>query len=109
MAREVEERRSDPPKEGLTDASRNPVSREAVSAANQQLVAELSPPHLDPLPLADFFSLGEDLALGVDLALGEGDWLGFGFAVLVLRATGAWVTSNCTSVGVDPSAAEKTW
>jgi len=47
--------------------------------------------------------------LGVDLALGGGDWLGLGLGVSVLWATGAWVTSNCTSLGVDPSAAAYTW
>ncbi len=35
--------------------------------------------------------------------------LGFGFAVLVTVLVGARVTSNCTSVGVEPSAAAYTW
>ena len=74
---------------------------------------ELSPPHLEPLPeTVAFFEplvLGEDLSAGVDLLPGEGVVLGLGFAVLVTVRVGAWVTSNCTSVGAEPRAAANTW
>ena len=53
--------------------------------------------------------LGEDLAAGVDLVSGEVVALGLGFAVLVTVRVGAWVTSNCTSVGAEPRAAANTW
>ena len=89
------------------------MSQEAASAQDQQLLAALSPPHFDCLPetalLGVDLALGGDLTLGEDLALGDGVVLGLGFAVLVLVSGGAWVTSNCTSLGVDPSAAAYTW
>jgi hypothetical protein len=60
----------------------------------------------------DFFealALGVVLAAGLDRVFGEAVALGLGFAVLVTVRVGAWVTSNCTSVGAEPRTAANTW
>jgi hypothetical protein len=56
-------------------------------------------------PVGDAAGCGDVFAEGVALA----EALGRGFGVRVTTLAAAWVTSNCTSVGVDPRAAAYTW
>ena len=69
----------------------------------------MSPPHFDCFPLTLGLDEGWDLGFALDEVDGLGCLLGLGLAVLVTVLVGARVTSNCTSVGVEPSAAAYTW
>ena len=88
MAREVEERRLRPDEGGLSDASRNPVSREAASARISSWSPSCRHRTWTLARAARLRGLGARLGLGARVA----DWLGLGLAVLVtsrVRAPGS--------------------